>query len=498
MKRILHLGCQFAIAISTIAPTIGDDSTPALRAPNARHTHEVEARVMRALLKPVSVDWQDIPLSELVAQLEESFGVRVKLDLSVPEDTKQRLTPDIRVSLTLNDVPLREILNKLTLVVRHLTWAVRGNHILLKSDEDDESAHFVRVYDASKILRRRSEQEVLDIVHARQEFEAGNGFFSLQPEPVDSHPPAEQRDLESPHISPHDYYAFDQLEDVICSFLDARWRSDGNGFGTINTSVVGGRPLLVVRQSFSAHTQLTTLLAQLESASDIDIEPRIADPRIKADREWAQQNARREVALLEKLYTTRVSVDWRDTPLSAALGELEERHGFNVLIDREGLEDIGITPDETVTSQAKNVVLFEAFDLAMQCIEDIDCHVDGSTVVVTSAERTPSSLRVYDVTTLVERRSRVAPNHTDATGEAFVWQPGLELGQRFATNELFELVENFAGGDRWRSCSGECYEARSLEFKDRVAFVAYRNTASHRKLAILLDRLRSNQQKAQR
>lgn len=493
MKRILHLACLVAGTMSIITAATGNEPVAVDQNLVGLPNREVEASIMRHLMKPVTIDWQDVPLLDLINRFDDDYGVPMQVDKVAWENARTQLTSDVRVSLKLNDVPLREVLNKLTLVVEDLAWAVRGDRILLTPGDDHESEFFIRVYDVSKILKRRSEQEVLDIYATHAGFGAGEGFFSWGPERVDADQQANAKSNAGFGIPVNPYYALDELAMTLQHFLKASWYDFGYGNGTINGLVIGSRPVLVINQTFSGHAQIATLLAQLESASDINIEPRIVDPRIMVDRDWAQENFQREAALMEKLYTIRVSFDWEDVPISTALGELAKQHSFNFLIDEKAFGEVGIQVDELVSGQAANVSLLEAFDLATQFIGDITYHVDGSTVVVTSIEHTPWSLRVYDVTPLVERPTRIIQTRVGGTDEEPVLEIRQEVGRHFATDNLFALAEDLVGGDSWRPCGGECHEADVLEFNDRVVFVVNRNMSGHQELASLFDNLRSFQ-----
>jgi len=111
------------------------------------------------------------------------------------------------------------------------------------------------------------------------------------------------------------------------------------------------RSLLVASLAFAATMMFGSAAADAQTVVRVPANPRSAEPAAKA--------------AFAKLDTLKVSVDFEDTPLKAAVQFLKQVSGVNILIDKAVLDERDI--DETrITLQVNEVSMRSALALILE------------------------------------------------------------------------------------------------------------------------------------
>lgn len=101
------------------------------------------ARIEETLLAPGQVEFVDAPLSEVVDQLEQQFGIAISLDLVAMEEAG--VAKDVPITGTYSDIALRSILNHLLRPLQ-LTYVIQDEVLTFTSMERMDHLDEIRVY----------------------------------------------------------------------------------------------------------------------------------------------------------------------------------------------------------------------------------------------------------------------------------------------------------------------------------------------------------------
>lgn len=105
------------------------------------------ARIEEALLAPGQVEFVDAPLSEVVEQLQQRFGIAIGIDAAALEEVG--ITKESPVTGSYSDISLRSILNHLLRPLQ-LTYVIRDEILVITTQEKLEQSVEVRVYRIEK------------------------------------------------------------------------------------------------------------------------------------------------------------------------------------------------------------------------------------------------------------------------------------------------------------------------------------------------------------
>ncbi|MGL4514953.1 MAG: hypothetical protein ACRCT8_17850 [Lacipirellulaceae bacterium] len=99
---------------------------------------------------------------------------------------------------------------------------------------------------------------------------------------------------------------------------------------------------------------------------------------------------------------TATGMDFQETPLEEVVQFLRDEYAMEVLLDTKALEDLGIGPDEPVTSQLRNITLRSAMRLILKPLE-LTYVIDEEVLLITTEDEalTRLSVKVYPVADLV-------------------------------------------------------------------------------------------------
>ena len=178
-----------------------------------------EQRIRKALTQPAQLEFENVPLADVMTLLSERFDIPVRLDYQAVEDIPT--SPDDALTLSAKDVTLRAALDRM-LGQLDLTWTIRHEVLLITTEDKYTELLDTKVYD------------VADLVGV--EDERGNVVES----------------------------DFDYLIDVLTSTIDpASWEEGGGGMGTISGYEARGINVLVVSQVRHVHEEIEKLLKSL-------------------------------------------------------------------------------------------------------------------------------------------------------------------------------------------------------------------------------------------
>lgn len=175
------------------------------------HRSPIERRILATLEKQLShrLDFPATPLSEVVAFIEDAYGVQIVYDIHALDIIA--LSPESEVNIQLRDIPLRSALR---LILRQLdetlTYMVADDVLLITNKERANSTLETHIYDLSKLSKDVSAKELIEVI----------------PQVV----------------------AFDQ------------WQVNGSGEGTIKPL---GQEMIVVSQTHEVHEAILALLEQM-------------------------------------------------------------------------------------------------------------------------------------------------------------------------------------------------------------------------------------------
>lgn len=184
---------------------------------------QTDSQIEQALAQRGSVDFSEVPLRQVVAELSRKFEVQVVLSLKKLEEAS--VSPETPVTRKATDLSFESIL-RLILSDLELTYLVRHECLMITTPEDAESQLETRVY------------PVLDLVTT--------GAAGLRPSEDD-----QKRD-------------YDALINVILSTIQPDSWDDVGGPGAVDALDNAGA--LVISQTRDVHLQIEGLFAALRQA----------------------------------------------------------------------------------------------------------------------------------------------------------------------------------------------------------------------------------------
>jgi len=127
-------------------------------------------------------------------------------------------------------------------------------------------------------------------------------------------------------------------------------------------------------------------------------------PHAKGDKPRAPHARATGEEAIEKALAQPAEVDFVDTPLSDAVTYLKEYHDIQIVLDRKGLEELGVAADTQITMKVQGVSLRSVLGLILRPL-GLTCTIHNEVLLITSPEtaQDPDSLstRIYEVGDLV-------------------------------------------------------------------------------------------------
>jgi hypothetical protein len=197
------------------------DKWPGKIAPSPAAKHRQlrcgEAAIEEALAKPISLEYVETPLADVIDDLKDRCGIEIQLDKRCLDDVG--VGTESPITINLQNVPLRSALN-LMLRSLGLTWMIRHDVLLITTPQGEENSLTTKVYDVS------------DLVVCRDE-----------------------------HDAPWDDYET-LIELINTTIMPTSWDAVG-GPGSIEGASVGKAKVLVVSQTYHIQYQVAELLAEI-------------------------------------------------------------------------------------------------------------------------------------------------------------------------------------------------------------------------------------------
>jgi len=187
-----------------------------------------QAEILRALARPVTLDFVDTPLGDVMVHVAKLVDVPAVVDQRALEDVG--LADDEPVTIKVSGVSLESALN-LALRPHDLDWALYRDVLLITTAEEAEYMLSPKVYDVSDLVRYRGGRR--------------------QPVP--------------------DYGAL--IDTITSCIVPGGWGSVG-GVGEIAPCEAEGVQVLVVAQTAQAHREIAELLARMRAARDDEMAAR--------------------------------------------------------------------------------------------------------------------------------------------------------------------------------------------------------------------------------
>ncbi|NQT39911.1 MAG: hypothetical protein HQ581_20630 [Planctomycetes bacterium] len=176
-----------------------------------------DSPIFEKLASKTSIQAVDTALADVVAELADRHEMLILFDRGEVEQVLGLIPEETPVTRDLSNLSLRSTLD-LLLTPLEMTWVIRGEVLLLTTQEKADSVMLsTRVYDVADLIARRDEEGriVADYV---------------------------------------------SLEVVITAAVKPYSWEEVGGPGTVTGLTVRGAEILVVRQTFRAHEEITQLL----------------------------------------------------------------------------------------------------------------------------------------------------------------------------------------------------------------------------------------------
>lgn len=371
------------------------------------------ARLERALAGNVSIQFDEAPLTEVVAWLREDQKIAIQLDLRALDG--MAISPDLPLSFKTREVPLEWALCWMLEPVG-LVPMVRGESLVITTPEVGDNALETRCYR----LRRASP------------------------------PPAK---LAKYYVGRATVADFEPVVDTITTIIASPTWEDAGGAGSI--MAIGN--VLVVSQTRAVHETVHDLLAKLE-----DLE-HSASPAAPV---WVGEHAAPWCGQIDAALAKRTNLEFENVALSKVLERMSAEHQISFQLDKPNLEpwdNVRLkasvpcfeseSAEPRITCNFRDVTLRLGLELMLR-EHNLAYAVRGGSVVITVPDVANHHVRVrlYDVRDLKPRLTRTGRT---PRGIAQHFEPSAEITDIITTLIAPQTWED-AGG------SGALFEYEGL------------------------------------
>ena len=238
---------------------------------NGKERSPVEERVYAALKTPVSLHFDNTPLSEVLRHIADAQGIGISLDSEgLTEEGNTESTP---VTISVDGIRLENALN-LMLEQLHLDYFVENEVLMITSQNRSQGQMKPVVYQVADLIMplsaRRSQTAVAQPTSGGLFSVPGYGGLAQVPAaggnsllPTNSDIPG----VDNQH-NPNDH-DFRGLSDLIMTTVDPdSWEENG---GAASISNHESTLSLVVRQTQIVHQEIADLLTQLRRLQDLQV-----------------------------------------------------------------------------------------------------------------------------------------------------------------------------------------------------------------------------------
>ena len=321
-----------------------------------------EAAVRAALETKISLELQEVPLSDVAALLSEKLKINVVLNVRSLEISG--INTDLPCTLKLNDVTARSALNQLSREVGELGWRTRRWGVELLTKDDVQRRVSTRATDVSALLPAADPRFV-----------------------------REREDLAA------------ELQAAIQLACDPQigWLDDG-GIGRLN---IDNSSNLIVSSVDDTHEEVERFLTMLRSV--VTPAPANPSPSVKGKTGPSVVEPRpagppptslpaptdSEKKLLAK-FAQKLDVDFQATPLTEVVDFFASKCQIPILLDRRAMESYGIGMDAPVTLKLKGARFDDLLEAVLEKLELQFLIRDESLLITTRDECEKATIvRVY-------------------------------------------------------------------------------------------------------
>ena len=420
------IGLQLACGIGLAGELTAKAANPTA-ANVSRKAREQEKQVLASLSRQITVEAQDSPLIEVIQKISQLINREILLDRVGMADAG--ITTDQSVDLNLGEMTVSQTLHFL-LRPHQLNWVANDGILEITVNEKADEVFVTRVYDVRNLCRLLEplSQDLPWRNRARPRLTnsgglkggndgaaeqggegngaaaggmGGGGFFNIpslaisrgmlgqfggmggglgggvpsSSVPADSIPMG-LRSVES------------LLARVIDQFPGLRWiDSDGEG-GAIET----GQGCLIVTQSYHGQFLIESFLKTLEQM--VEGKPLGTSVPIRRLGYLAEEDDAIFAVLAEPK-----NLENNEEELSVVLQRIAKEAGFRLWIDKASLADAGISTDQNLTMEARNLPLGIGLKKILDPIQ-LSYVVEEGVVVVCTKDKAAEmlTLRLYDIT----------------------------------------------------------------------------------------------------
>ncbi len=354
------------------------DSAPGLPTSGSREFTEffpplsaVEQRIEKALDEPVSCDFVNTPLTEVVKFFAKSIPVNIGIDTE--SLTEAGIEINTRITRKANNLRLRSALHWI-LSPLALTTVIEDDSVKITTVANAQGKLFTRTYPVADLCRIPSEKGVYDVQCLIQLIEEGTS------EP---------------------------------------WQNTVGMGGVITDLPSTGS--MTIRQTANGHREVLDLLRSLRRAQRQDL-ALLDDATLKR---WDEQRASAAAAAIprptpvefvevidtrqsdaerriEQALDKSITVNFQQTPLTEVVEFLGKQLAIHVLLDNESLNSEGIGTDTPISLQLNPITARSLLPLLFRPLQ-LDFVVEHDVLLVTTYVRSRERLtaRTYPVADLI-------------------------------------------------------------------------------------------------
>jgi len=421
------IGLQLACGIGLAGELTAKAANPTA-ANVSRKAREQEKQVLASLSRRITVEAQDAPLIEVIQKISQLINREILLDRAGMADAG--ITTDQSVDLNLGELTVSQTLHYL-LKPHQLNWVANDGILEITINEKADEVLVTLVYDVGNLTRlleplsqdlpwrNRARHRLTNSgglkggnngAAAEQGGEGmgagiggfgGGGFFNIPQLAISrgmlgqfggmgggnvGGTPSSTASADSIEMSPRSVESL--LAHVIDQFPGLKWiDSDGEG-GVIET----GQGYLIVKQSYHGQLLIESFLKTLEQM----VEGRPLGTSVPIHRPGYL--AEEDEAIFAVLAEPK-NLEINEEELRLALERMAEEAGFRLWIDKASLADAGISLDQAVTLEARNLPLGIGLKKILDPLQ-LSYVVDEGVVVICSKDKAAEMLtvRLYDIT----------------------------------------------------------------------------------------------------
>lgn len=307
-----------------------------------------EETIRRALDKPISFEFVENPLDEVMAVVEKQAGIpNVLIDVRALDEVG--IGTDVPITRHLKGISLRSAL-RLILRDLDLTYVLRDGALVITTPEEAEGRLATQVF------------QVLDLIR--------------------------------PHTdTPSDEYDYDTVIQLITSVIQPTTWADVGGPGAID----GYRGTLVVSQTQDVLDEIPQLLDTLRKARLIVREHGTSVPPVTSLSISPPDNKKYQEALDRK-----GNSEFVETPLCDVVDFVKSTWKIEVQLDLRALDDVGLGSDTPITFSTKDLTLRQTLRHMLKQLE-LTFVLRDEVLLITTPEEGEMSLqtRIYPVGDLV-------------------------------------------------------------------------------------------------